>query len=215
MKRVSIFSPDARAAAADPSWSEHGRTPAPFDDNKDYANRLVAVSKRYLSVKEAAARIDRDIEEDFLVMKGPGEYWGEFNKDEAYLIGRYLKKREDDPAQFCCAIQIDFLNPTAGYLDVRGGELHYAIVNADFAFETAMRYIGIDPAWWTISCTTQNDHQLSACRRTIIALDYDPNGNATMSAQVLEKLIDRNMLRHLENILEEKIRPAIQSMPFD
>ena len=148
-------------------------------------------------------------------MKGPGEYWGEFNKDEAYLIGRYLKKREDDPAQFCCAIQIDFLNPTAGYLNVRGGELHYAIVNADFAFETAMRYIGIDPAWWTIYCTTQNDHQLSACRRTIIALDYDPNGNATMSAQVLEKLIDRNMLRHLENILEEKIRPAIQSMPFD
>lgn len=215
MKRVSIFSPDAPSAAADPSWSEHGRTPAPFDNNKDYSNRLVAVSKRYLTVKEAASRIDQDIEKDSLIMQGPGAFWEEFDKDEAYLIGRYLKKREDDPAQFCRAIQIDFLNPTAGYLDVRGGELHYAIVNADFVFEAAMRYVGIDPAWWTISCTTRNDHQLSAYRRTIIALDYDPNGNATMSKQVLEKVIDRNMLRHLENILEEKIRPEIQSMPFD
>ena len=78
-----------------------------------------------------------------------------------------------------------------------------------------MTKLGIPPFNSTITCTTANDHPMSAYRRTIIILNQDQAGNDTGARSTCRTLFNPNVFAQLEDLMEESLREEIEKGRFE
>lgn len=170
MSLISMFTRSRISEGPKPSPFEPDRLRSPQRAYKDYSTRLVSVSWHQLDDEGAAARIASDFNNDFLWIRGPSGFQEYYGKPDAVPL-RQLAKLEYEGTAWFPVFQIDLLRPTHDYIDLRSGGRDYAILLAEKQFEDAMRSLGIMPNWWTICCSTMNDHPMSAYRRSIMVLE--------------------------------------------
>ena len=176
---------------------------------KDYSKRLISLSWGILDVEEARERMARDINNDFLCVRRPGEFWEYTNDPKVPPLEKLIGEERDQSLKFFTVIQIDFLRPTHDYIDLRSNGMDYAMVTADEQLEGAMKTLGINADWWIMCCTTSDDHKASAYRRSIIVLNRDVNDKDAAAKEILRHIIDPDVMETLENILEDAIREEI------
>lgn len=184
---------------------------------RDYTKRLVALSTGRLKAEEARTLIGTDISSEFLFIAGPEDDWEFFEETDALrletLFGEGRPKRM---LGTCATLRIDFLNPTSGYFDLMLPlGIRYYVVDAEFHLRDAMTKLGIPPFIWTITCTTANDHPMSAYRRTVIILNQDRAGNDTGASPRCRGFFNPNMFAQLEDFMEESLRREIEKGRFE
>lgn len=181
---------------------------------KDYSNCLVSVSWHQLTDEEAAARIASDFNNDFLWIRGPGGFQDYYHKPDVVPLRELANPNYADTRWFH-VFQIDLLRPAHDYIDLRSGGRDYAILVAEQHFEEAMRSLGIMPNWWTICCSTMNDHPMSAYRRSIMVLGRDVHGNDAPYEDIVVALANPATLERIEDALEHSLRAEIEFQTFE
>ncbi|MGY6637258.1 MAG: hypothetical protein ACXIUO_08985 [Erythrobacter sp.] len=178
---------------------------------RDYTNRLVALSKGWLNVSDARALIQRDINSDFLALMGPGDDWELFKETDTIRLEKFFGSDGLANTQTTCeTLRVDFLNPTSGYLDMMlASGLTFYVVDAEFHLRNAMNEMGIPPFCWTISCTTANDHPMSAYRRTIIILNRDADVNDVRIGGARHQLSNPEVFGQVEDRIDQILRSEI------
>lgn len=184
---------------------------------RDYTKRLVALSTRLLDAEEARTLIGRDINSEFLFIAGPEDDWELFQETDALRLETLFGDgRPERLLGTCATLRIDFLNPTSGYFDLMLPlGIRYYVLDAEFHLRDAMTKLGIPTFIWTITCTTANDHPMSAYRRTIIILNQDRAGNDTGARSTCRTLFNPNVFAQLEDLMEESLRKEIEKRRFD
>lgn len=184
---------------------------------RNYTDRLVALSHRLIDPAEARALIRRDICSDFLFITGPPDVWELFEETDALrLESLFGEGRPKSMLKSCATIRIDFLNPTSGYLDLLLPlGIRYHALDAECNLQDSMTKLGIPPFNSTITCTTANDHPMSAYRRTIIILNQDQAGNDTGARSTGREFFNTDVFAQLEDLMEESLREEIETMRFE
>ena len=214
MSLMSMFTRSRISPGAKPSWSEPDHLRSPQRTYKDYSNRLVSVCWHQLTDEEAAARIACDINNDFLWIRGPGGFEAYYHRPDAVPLRELANPNYADTAWFH-VFQIDLLRPAHDYIDLRSGGRDYAILMAEQQFEDAMRSLRIMPNWWTICCSTMNDHPMSAYRRSIMVLGRDIHGNDAPYQDIVVALANPETLDLIEEALEHSLRAEIEFRTFE
>ena len=214
MSLMSMFTRSRISPGAKPSWSEPDHLRSPQRTYKDYSNRLVSVSWHQLKDEDAAARIASDFNNDFLWIRGPGGFQDYYHRPDAVPLRELANTNYADTAWFH-VFQIDLLRPAHDYLDLRCGGRDYAILTAEQQFEEAMCSLGIVPNWWTICCSTMNDHPMSAYRRSIMVLGRDVHGNDAPYEDIVVALANPATLDLIEDALEHSLRAEIEFQTFE
>ncbi len=214
MSLMSMFTRSRISAGAKPSWSEPDHLRSPQRTYKDYSNRLVSVSWHQLTDEEAAARIASDFNNDFLWIRGPDGFQGYYHKRDAVPLRELANPNYADTAWFH-VFQIDLLRPAHDYIDLRSGGRDYVILMAEQQFEDAMRSLRIMPNWWTICCSTMNDHPMSAYRRSIMVLGRDIHGNDAPYQDIVVALANPETLDLIEDALEHSLRAETEFRTFE
>lgn len=214
MSLMSVFARPKIPSGASLSRSEPDRAQQPGRAYKDYSNCLVSVSWNQLTNEDAAERIASDFNEDFLWIRGPGGFQNDYGKPNAVPLKQLANCHYADTAWFH-VFQIDLLRPVHDYLDLRSGGRDYTILTAEQQFEAAMRSLGITPDWWTICCSTMNDHPMSAYRRSIIVLGRDVHGNDAPYDDIIVALTNPATLVLIEEALEHSMRAEIEFQMFE
>lgn len=184
-------------------------------DDRDYAKRLIAISTASLDVDEARTLISRDIDQDFMFLEGASGEMEHFEETASLRLETFFGEGPSDHGRTTCSsIRIDFLNPASSYLDliVNGMAIH--ALNSCCHLKDAMKQIGITPCWWTISCTTKNDHPMSLYRRTIIILNHDADGKEFGIGAVRGRLFNPATFNQLEDLMEQSLRKEIEQWRF-
>ena len=214
MSLISMFTRSRISEGPKPSPFEPDRPRSPQRDYKDYSTRLVSVSWHQLDDEGAAARIASDFNNDFLWIRGPSGFQEYYGKPDAVPL-RQLAKLEYEGTAWFPVFQIDLLRPAHDYIDLRSGGRDYAILLAEKQFEDAMRSLGIMPNWWTICCSTMNDHPKSAYRRSIMVLGRDIHGNDAPYDDIMMALTNPATLDRIEDELEHSLRAEIEFQTFE
>lgn len=214
MSLMSMFTRSRISPGAKPSWSEPDHLRSPQRTYKDYSNRLVSVCWHQLTDEEAAARIACDINNDFLWIRGPGGFEAYYHRPDAVPLRELANPNYADTAWFH-VFQIDLLRPAHDYIDLRSGGRDYAILMAEQQFEDAMRSLRIMPNWWTICCSTMNDHPMSAYRRSIMVLGRDIHGNDAPYQDIVVAPANPETLDLIEDALEHSLRAEIEFRTFE
>lgn len=214
MSLMSMFTRSRISPGAKPSWSEPDHLRSPQRTYKDYSNRFVSVCWHQLTDEEAAARIACDINNDFLWIRGPGGFEAYYHRPDAVPLRELANPNYADTAWFH-VFQIDLLRPAHDYIDLRSGGRDYAILMAEQQFEDAMRSLRIMPNWWTICCSTMNDHPMSAYRRSIMVLGRDIHGNDAPYQDIVVALANPETLDLIEDALEHSLRAEIEFRTFE
>lgn len=214
MSLISMFTRSKISGGPKPSPFEPDRLRSPQPAYKDYSTRLVSVSWHQLDDEGAAARIASDFNNDFLWIRGPSGFQEYYGKPDAVPL-RQLAKLEYEGTAWFPVFQIDLLRPTHDYIDLRSGGRDYAILLAEKQFEDAMRSLGIMPNWWTICCSTMNDHPKSAYRRSIMVLGRDVHGNDAPYDDIMMALTNAATLDRIEDELEHSLREEIEFQTFE
>ena len=214
MSLISMFTRSRISEGPKPSPFEPDRLRSPQRAYKDYSTRLVSVSWHQLDDEGAAARIASDFNNDFLWIRGPSGFQEYYGKPDAVPL-RQLAKLEYEGTAWFPVFQIDLLRPTHDYIDLRSGGRDYAILLAEKQFEDAMRSLGIMANWWTICCSTMNDHPKSAYRRSIMVLGRDVHGNDAPYDDIMMALTNAATLDRIEDELEHSLREEIEFRTFE
>lgn len=214
MSLMSMLTRPRFSAGARPSSSEPDRLRPPDRAYKDYSARLVSVSWHQLTDEQAAARIASDFNNDFLWVRGLGRFQDYYHKPDTLPLRELANPNYADAAWFH-VFQIDLLRPAHDYIDLRSGGRDYAILIAEQQFEDAMRSLGIMPNWWTICCSTMNDHPKSAYRRSIMVLGRDLHGNDAPHGDIVVALANPETLDLIEDALEHSLRAEIEFQTFE
>ncbi len=182
---------------------------------RDYRRRLIALSKGEIRIPETRELLSRDIHPEWMLFGGPGREPLPFEETRTLRLELLFAEGSDGTMHVACTtIQIDFLNPTAGYLDLMGHGIAFSVLDAEYHLLSAMKQLGMEPLWWTLVCTTKDDHPLSAYRRTIIILNRDPDCKPAGPGPVAEQLFTHDVFERLENLMEESHRTEIAESKF-
>ena len=177
----------------------------------DYSKRLVSLTYQFLELEELQRRIAADINHDFLFYTPTGEGWQYYDPKAVPLPMISDPVHTSDDSHWFTIFQIDLLRPTADYLDLRApGQPIYQILSGECFLTKAFEARNIDCNWSTLCCTTENDHPMSAYRRTIAILSRDAGG-AEIRPDPDPRFINHDLLLALEDDLEQAIRAAINS----
>ena len=184
---------------------------------RNYTDRLVALSIGFLNAEKARELISRDISSEFLFITGPRDACELFEETDSLSLERLFgDDRPDSLSGTCATLRIDFLNPTSGYLDLLLPlGIRYHALDAECNLQDSMTKLGIPPFNSTITCTTANDHPMSAYRRTIIILNQDQAGNDTGARSTCRTLFNPNVFAQLEDLMEESLREEIEKGRFE
>jgi hypothetical protein len=187
-----------------------------MSNHRDYSGRLIALSKDEIFIEEARDLIRRDMNPDWLFLAGPGKEPIPFEETRALRLELLFGEGHfDNVRRRCPTIQIDFINPTAGYLDMMGSGIAFSVLEAEYHLLKAMKELDMEPLWWMLICTTKDHHPLSAYRRSIIILNRDPDGKPAGLGPVADKLFTHDAFERLEDLIEESHRMEIAASKFE
>lgn len=213
MSLMSMFLRPKGPSGESLDWPERGLIRPEQHAYKDYSKCLVSVSWDQLTDEDASARIASDFNKDFLWISGPDGFQDDYGKTDAVPLRHLANSQYADTAWFH-VFQIDLLRPVYDYISLRSSGRDYAILTAEQQFEEVMRSFGITPNWWTICCSTMNDHPMSAYRRSIIVLGRDVNGDDAPYEDIIVALANPITLAGIEDALEHSLRAEIEHQMF-
>ena len=181
---------------------------------RDYQSRLISLTYQSLPIDELERRVRADLNPDFLFYTSPDSDWEYFELEKTPLTS-FSDPSKVGEFDWFTAVQIDLLRPTVDYLELRApSQPRFQILSGECFLTAALKARGIMTNWSTLCCTTQNDHPMSAFRRTIAVLGRDENGSA-LDPNPHPRFLGHDIYLALEDDLERDFRKAIDSEHYD